>query len=186
MNTTGTVWLGTTLACAQCHNHKFDPVSQKDYYRMLAFFDNGEYAVHGQGEEVVDRWIVEPELELPTPEQAKRREALRREAETLRLEIDGPRPRGRARRVRAARSRAPRRRSRRSRRCASRRRAGPRFRKLADGSLLVSGEVKDKDTYTVTVRAALRAASRPSASRRSPTRRCPARARAAPARAPSW
>ena len=37
----------------------------------------------------MDRWIVEPELELPTPEQAKRREALRREADSLRLEIDG-------------------------------------------------------------------------------------------------
>ena len=43
-----------TLACAQCHNHKYDPFSQKDYYRLLAFFDNGEYAVHGQGEEVGD------------------------------------------------------------------------------------------------------------------------------------
>ena len=60
------------MACAQCHNHKFDPFSQKDYYRLLAFFDNGEYTVHGQGEEVVDSWIVEPELELPTPEQARR------------------------------------------------------------------------------------------------------------------
>ena len=56
---------------------------------MLAFYDNAEYSVYGQGEEIVDRWIVEPELELPTPEQAKRREALRREAESLRLEIEG-------------------------------------------------------------------------------------------------
>ncbi len=56
---------------------------------MLAFYDNAEYSVYGQGEEVVDRWIVEPDLELATPEQAKRREALRREAESLRLEIEG-------------------------------------------------------------------------------------------------
>ena len=54
----------------------------------MAFFDNGEYAVHGQGEEVVDKWVVEPELELATPEQARRREALRREAEDLRFELD--------------------------------------------------------------------------------------------------
>ena len=38
-NTTGAVWLGSTLACAQCHTHKYDPVTHTDYYRMLAFFD---------------------------------------------------------------------------------------------------------------------------------------------------
>ena len=38
VNTTSTVWLGTTLGCAQCHNHKYDPFTQKDYYRMMAFF----------------------------------------------------------------------------------------------------------------------------------------------------
>src|SRR5262249_31398159 len=40
VTTTATVWLGTTLACAQCHNHKYDPFTQREYYRMLAFFDN--------------------------------------------------------------------------------------------------------------------------------------------------
>ena len=40
VNTTGTVWLGLTLGCAQCHAHKFDPVSQKDYYGLFAFFDS--------------------------------------------------------------------------------------------------------------------------------------------------
>ena len=68
VNTTATVWLGSTVGCAQCHNHKFDPFSQKDYYRMLAFFDNADYRVQGLGEVVRDKWIVEPELELPTPE----------------------------------------------------------------------------------------------------------------------
>src|SRR5262249_12327831 len=38
VGTTGSVWLGTTLACAQCHNHKYDPFTQKDYYRFFAFF----------------------------------------------------------------------------------------------------------------------------------------------------
>ncbi|MEE3373105.1 MAG: PSD1 and planctomycete cytochrome C domain-containing protein [Planctomycetota bacterium] len=40
INTTGTVWLGLTLGCAQCHSHKFDPVSQQDYYGLFAFFDS--------------------------------------------------------------------------------------------------------------------------------------------------
>jgi hypothetical protein len=40
VNVTGTVWLGTTLECCQCHNHKFDPFSQRDYYRLYAFFNS--------------------------------------------------------------------------------------------------------------------------------------------------
>lgn len=40
VNTTGTVWLGLTLGCTQCHTHKFDPVSHEDYYRMFAFFNS--------------------------------------------------------------------------------------------------------------------------------------------------
>jgi len=40
VNTTGTVWLGLTLGCTQCHAHKFDPVSHEDYYRLFAFFNS--------------------------------------------------------------------------------------------------------------------------------------------------
>ncbi|MFM2000783.1 MAG: hypothetical protein RI963_209 [Planctomycetota bacterium] len=39
VNTTATVWLGTTLQCAQCHDHKYDPFSTEDYYRFLSFFN---------------------------------------------------------------------------------------------------------------------------------------------------
>ncbi len=39
VNTTGAVWLGSTLACAQCHTHKYDPVTHAEYYQMLAFFN---------------------------------------------------------------------------------------------------------------------------------------------------
>jgi hypothetical protein len=40
VNTTATVWLGTSLGCAQCHNHKYDPITSREYYEVLAFFNN--------------------------------------------------------------------------------------------------------------------------------------------------
>ncbi len=39
VDTTGTVWLGLTIACARCHDHKFDPISQQDYYELFAYFN---------------------------------------------------------------------------------------------------------------------------------------------------
>jgi len=49
--TTGTVWLGLTIGCAQCHDHKFDPITQTEYYRLFAFLNNQD----------------EPELKLEGP-----------------------------------------------------------------------------------------------------------------------
>jgi mono/diheme cytochrome c family protein len=81
VNTTGTVWLGSTIGCAQCHNHKYDPFTQQDYYRLFAFFDNVEYSVAGRPGS--DRWIAEPELDLPTPDQDARRRLLTSKIERL-------------------------------------------------------------------------------------------------------
>ncbi|MEK7830837.1 MAG: PSD1 and planctomycete cytochrome C domain-containing protein [Acidobacteriota bacterium] len=73
VNTTATVWLGSTLGCAQCHNHKYDPFSQRDYFKFYSFFDNSAYQI--QGSEAFSRVANEPTLELPTPDQeAKRKE----------------------------------------------------------------------------------------------------------------
>ena len=76
MNTTATVWLGTTLACAQCHNHKYDPFSQKDYFRFLAFFANGDFDSRSFGD---GTRYFEPTLDLATPEQETARKELQAE-----------------------------------------------------------------------------------------------------------
>jgi hypothetical protein len=41
-STIGTVWLGLTIECARCHDHKYDPITQRDYYRMFAFLNSAE------------------------------------------------------------------------------------------------------------------------------------------------
>ena len=40
VETMGTVWMGLTLSCARCHNHKYDPISQKEFYQLFALFNN--------------------------------------------------------------------------------------------------------------------------------------------------
>jgi hypothetical protein len=90
VNTTATVWLGSTLGCAECHNHKFDPFTQKDYYRFLAFFADEDYHVANDGAD--DYFAHEEELELPTPEQAAKSKELRAEMAKLQSVLDTPTP----------------------------------------------------------------------------------------------
>ena len=40
VDTTSTVFMGLTIGCARCHNHKFDPITQKEYYQLYAYFNN--------------------------------------------------------------------------------------------------------------------------------------------------
>ncbi len=47
INTTGTVWLGLTVGCAECHDHKFDPISQANYYQLFALFNNIQHSGEG-------------------------------------------------------------------------------------------------------------------------------------------
>jgi hypothetical protein len=61
VNTTGTVFLGLTIGCAQCHDHKYDPISQREYYQLFAFFNN----------------MDEPDLEIAAPAELTRRDQVR-------------------------------------------------------------------------------------------------------------
>ena len=80
VNTTATVWLGTTLGCAQCHNHKYDPFTQKDYYRMMAFFQNSDYDSRTFGD---GTRYFEATVDVPTPEQEARRKTIQEEIDRL-------------------------------------------------------------------------------------------------------
>jgi len=66
VDTNGSVFLGLTVGCARCHDHKYDPITQKEYYQFFAFFNNIDGpALDGNK----SRW--EPFLKTPTPEQSE-------------------------------------------------------------------------------------------------------------------
>lgn len=69
--TTGTTWLGLTLGCAQCHTHKFDPITHREYFGMMAYLDNTD----------------EPDLLIPRENQGEARAAIQSEAARLLKEL---------------------------------------------------------------------------------------------------
>ena len=94
--TVGTVWLGATLNCTRCHDHKFDPFTMRDYFGLLAFFNNTP--VNGGG----GSGQTAPVIEVGTPEQNAKLEAARKDVTDLAAKISErekelfPRPAGRA------------------------------------------------------------------------------------------
>lgn len=71
VSTTGATWMGMTTGCAQCHTHKFDPLTHTEYYRLLALLNNAD----------------EPEMEVVTPEIVKRREEIAKQIEQLEKDL---------------------------------------------------------------------------------------------------
>ncbi|MBM3457837.1 MAG: DUF1553 domain-containing protein [Armatimonadetes bacterium] len=65
VNTTGQVWLGLTIQCAECHDHKYDPLTTRDYYQLTAFFNQVPEEALYRGTD------APPTLLIPTPEQQK-------------------------------------------------------------------------------------------------------------------
>jgi len=87
VNTTSTVLLGLTLNCCQCHDHKYDPFTQKDYYSLYAFFNSiPENGLDGQKGNAV------PVLQVPSAPQQKRLDELAASVKQLEQQLSAPMP----------------------------------------------------------------------------------------------
>ncbi|MCA9063315.1 MAG: PSD1 domain-containing protein [Planctomycetaceae bacterium] len=78
VDTTGLVWMGLTIGCAKCHHHKFDPISQTEYYQLYAFFNS-----------TADNNSETPILKVPSDTQSKQIEELTTEIKSLNETIVG-------------------------------------------------------------------------------------------------
>ncbi|MEX2169142.1 MAG: PSD1 and planctomycete cytochrome C domain-containing protein [Pirellulales bacterium] len=88
VSTTGTVWMGLTLGCARCHDHKYDPISQKEFFELFAFFNTvDEQGLDGH------RGNAQPTMEVPTAEQSEARDRLESEIAALNKELADLEPR---------------------------------------------------------------------------------------------
>jgi hypothetical protein len=85
VGTFGTTFLGMTIECARCHDHKYDPISQKDYYSLFAFFnninENGQIPYNGESS---------PSISLPTPEAEKQLNYLRKNIQFEKKKLGTP------------------------------------------------------------------------------------------------
>lgn len=81
VNTTSTTWLGVTLQCAECHDHKYDPFTTREYYQLFALFNQVP-------ENVLERALhVAPLMAAPTPEQEEKLGELTRQATALEQQL---------------------------------------------------------------------------------------------------
>jgi len=86
VDVTATNWLGLTMACAQCHDHKYDPITQKDYYALLAAFNNvPENGTAGRITQKIRS--AEPLLDLATPEQKAKKTEMEKALNEARGEL---------------------------------------------------------------------------------------------------
>jgi hypothetical protein len=160
VNTTGTVFLGTTLECAQCHDHKYDPFTMKDYYSLFAFFNNTPLEVKQQGKGVT--WdFYGPTMKLPmNATRTARLNQLRAQLEAERKKLTTLRDRAKSGQAKwekqalAGLKTAPDWSILKVKQFSAT--GNPSQKLLEDGSVLVSGTNPDRSTYTITTVTALK------------------------------
>ena len=87
VNTTSAVFLGLTMRCARCHNHKYDPVTQVDFYRFMSFFNSiEEPGLYSQTQD--PNRAYEPFLEVPTSAQQESMAAMTERIDQLKLQME--------------------------------------------------------------------------------------------------
>ncbi len=87
LETTSTLWLGLTMTCARCHTHKYDPITQKEYYQLFSFFNSLDAPI-------MDGNMPNPEpfLRLPSARQAERQSWLKNSIADAEKKVDAPIP----------------------------------------------------------------------------------------------
>ena len=82
VETTAAVWMGLTVGCAVCHEHKFDPISQEEFYQLYAYFNSlTEKAMDGNA------LLPPPVIQIPTPDESKLRAQYRRQIAQIQQQI---------------------------------------------------------------------------------------------------
>ncbi|MEX0587102.1 MAG: DUF1553 domain-containing protein, partial [Pirellulales bacterium] len=90
VNTVGMVWLGTTFECCQCHDHKYDPFTMRDYYGLFAFFNNTEIEAERSDPKVPGSIkFLGPEMELADPPKQSARQQLQEELAGIKQQLKG-------------------------------------------------------------------------------------------------
>lgn len=153
INTTGTVWLGMTIGCAQCHDHKYDPMTQKEFYQLFAFFNNvPENGLDGS------KGNAAPMLKVPRPEQLRKLEELAASIKKLDGELAGPLPE-----VDAAQKEWEKEEVAEKKNIWSmldllefKSTGGATLTKLPDGSILANGKNPDREMYEIVARSPLK------------------------------
>jgi hypothetical protein len=84
VNTMATIWLGSTIECAQCHDHKYDPFSQKEYYQLFAFFNNTAIEAERSNPNVPGSiQFIGPSMKLPDATGDAKRKSLETELASI-------------------------------------------------------------------------------------------------------